>query len=98
MTVWLARAHGRYVEVSLDSSSGLGTRGGCSGLYRDRLPCAQVVDVHRGLHRVTSRHQTLGFSGEMFGDAGLVGVSSPFSGFTLQSTLREIALSSTGDR
>lgn len=51
-----------------------------------------VADVHRGLRRV---RQTLGFSGEKTGDAGLVGVSSPASGFMLQSALREIGLSST---
>lgn len=43
---------------------------------------------------VTSRPQTLGFSGEKFGDAGLVGVSSPCSDFMLQSALGGIALSS----
>lgn len=43
---------------------------------------------------MTSRPQTLGFSGEKFVDAGLVGVSSPCSDFMLQSALGGIALSS----
>lgn len=61
---------------------------GCSGPYGD-----SVADVHCGLHRVTRGHQTLGFSGEKFGDGGLVGVSRPRSGFVLQSAPGEVSYS-----
>ena len=94
VTFWLARARGRFAKVSPDSSSGLEVHRGCFGLWGS-VALHSVADVHHGLHRVTSRCQALGFSGEKLGDAGLVGVSSPCSGFMLQSALGEIALSST---
>lgn len=90
VTFWSVRACGRGAKVSPDSSSGSWASEGL--LWTLWGP---VADVHHGLHRVTSRRQTLGFSGEKFGVAGLVGVSSPCSGFMAQSTSREIVLNST---